>query len=495
MQISHPVNDPSLISYHRPELLKMLPGLELAMDCWHLLNTESRGSAKEKYLDKVVGESKQAYMARLKRSAYTPIYRDSIKAYAGLLSRFQLVDPPQSLLDYEQDVDLQGSSIQAFWNRADELAIRDGGCFIFVDMMGDNNAGTNFYDSLNDGRHPYLNLIERKDVINWSTSYYGGYERIEQATFRQVKSVATEGYGSVVEACYYDMRPGSVTEYRMKKSANGWSQVQEGEPRLMSVPFVPLVWYGASTSRFAQGDIPLNGLAELSIQHYQSTSDLQELIRKCAMPVPVRKGVTTPDGQPKPLYLGPNTAIDLGEGGDFKFEEPSGRSLYRHQKEIEHIEMLMDRSGLNFLYGANIKTATEASLRASQVASQVSAVVRHKTSSFKTVIRLWALYMGEQSQITKESGLAISDSLINRPLDPNGVAQIINLTGNGMLSLETALRELQRGGAIDPDLSIAEEVSRIRKDKAQAEADQLSLMVKQQEQSQPAEEQAQDESE
>ena len=125
MQITHPINDPSLISFHDPALVKLLPGLEVAMDCWNLMNTETRGSAKSKYLHKEQGESKTAYMTRLSRATYTPIYRDSIKAYAGLLSRFQLVDPPASLLQYEQDVDLQGSSIQAFWNRADELAIRD----------------------------------------------------------------------------------------------------------------------------------------------------------------------------------------------------------------------------------------------------------------------------------------------------------------------------------------------------------------------------------
>ena len=48
-------------------------------------------------------------------------------------------------------------------------------------------------------------------------------------------------------------------------------------------------------------------------------SDLHELIHKCAMPVPVRTGAKTgPDGQPLPLILGPNTAVDLDtEGGEF----------------------------------------------------------------------------------------------------------------------------------------------------------------------------------
>ena len=88
----------------------LLPSLELALDCWNLLDTTSRGSAKPKYLPRESAEPKSAYQARLDRSTYTPIYRDSIKAYAGLLSRFQLADAPQSMNTWESDVDLQGSS-------------------------------------------------------------------------------------------------------------------------------------------------------------------------------------------------------------------------------------------------------------------------------------------------------------------------------------------------------------------------------------------------
>jgi hypothetical protein len=227
------------------------------------------------------------------------------------------------------------------------------------------------------------------------------------------------------------------------------------------------VWYGASTSRFAQGDLPMNGLAELSVQHFQLRSDLQELIHKCSMPVPVRKGAPIgANGRPAPLILGPNTAVDLQDNGSFEFAEPTGRSIERHQAEIRHLEELMDRSGLNFLYGANIKTATEAALRASQISSQVSSLIRNKVSSFATVMRLWAAYAGELATLTPESGMAINDSLINRPLTASDIAQMVNLYGAGLLSKRTVLEELQRGGTLDPDLKIAIELERIKEDSA-----------------------------
>lgn len=478
MKVVHPTNNPGLVSYHRPELVDLLPGLELSLDCWNLLDTNGRGSAKPKYLVQEPAEPRKAYEARLHRSTYTPIFRDSIRAYAGLLNRFQLVDAPPSLTQSEANVDLQGSSIHSFWNRCDELAIRDGGVFIMVDMMPEQDEATNFLDQQRDGRRPYVILVERKDVINWSVAYNGGREFVQHATIRQIKSVPLEnGFGVALEPVYYVLKPNLVEEYRVEKSDGKWRQTLVSSMQT-TLPVVPLIWYGASTSRFAQGDLPMNGLAELSIQHYQMRSDLTELLHKCAMPVPVRKGAPVgADGRAAPLILGPNTAVDLpAEGGEFNFAEPTGRSLERHQAEVTHLEALMDRSGLNFLYGANIKTATEASLRASQIASQVASLVRNKISSFNTVMRLWAAYAGELASLTVESGIALNDSLINRPIDPSGIAQLVNLYNANLLSGETVLAELQRGGVLDPDLKITEEMTRIS-DEADAAMEKQAAMA------------------
>lgn len=464
MDVNHPINDDSLASYHRPELTALLPGLELVLDCWNLLDTNGRGSEKAKYLHKETAEPTGAYKERLHRSTYTPIFRDSIRAYAGLLNRFQLVDAPPSMISAEQNIDLQGSSIYSFYNHCDELAIRDGGVFIMVDMPPAEGE-TNYLDEQRDGRVPYLMLAERKDVVNWSVEYVRGREYIRHATVRQIRSrVADNGYGSIIEPIYLVLRPGSVETIRLEKRDGKWIQISEGRV-LTSLPVVPLVWYGASSSRFAQGDIPMGGLAELSIQHFQMQSDLFELLHKCAMPVPVRKGAPVgPDGRAAPLVLGPNTAVDLSDAGDFSFQEPSGRSLERHQAEIDHIEKLMDRSSLNFLYGSNIKTATEASLRASQISSQVSSLIRNKASSFATIMKLWAAYAGQLASLTPESGIAINDSLINRPIDPSGMAQLVNLFNAGILSKRTVLDELQRGGVLDPDLKIEQELARIEEE-------------------------------
>ncbi len=466
--INHPTNDPSLVSYHRPELVKLLPQLEQAYDCWTLLNADGLGAAKEKYLHREPAEPAEAYRSRLQRSTYTPVYRDSIRAYAGLLGRFQIIDAPPSMEAHDGNVDLQGSTMQSFLTLCDEMVLRDGGAFIMVDIMPENGVN-NFFDQISDGRHPYLISINRCDVVNWQVTYDRGREVVERVTVRQLRSVQDpeSQYGAKVEPVYFVLTPGKVETYRIVKSdASRWRN-QKIDEIATSMPIIPLVWYGATTNRFAQGDLPMDGLADLSIQHFQMRSDLSELLHKCAMPVPVRKGAPIgPNGQPAPLILGPNTAVDLpSEGGEFGFAEPSGKSLERHQSEIRHIEELMDRSSLNFLYGASVSTATEAALRASQVASSVSALIRNKAASFDTIMRLWAWYAGEQSSITAESGLSINDSLISKPIEASGIAQMVNLYSTGLLSRRTILDELQRGGVLDPDLVVDQEIERIEEDR------------------------------
>ena len=79
-------------------------------------------------------------------------------------------------------------------------------------------------------------------------------------------------------------------------------------------------------------------------------------------------------------------------------------------------------------------------------------------------MRLWAWYAGEQSSITDESGLAINDSLISKPIEASEMAQLVNLYSNELLSRRTVLDELQRGGVLDPDLVVDQEIERIEEE-------------------------------
>ena len=124
-----------------------------------------------------------------------------------------------------------------------------------------------------------------------------------------------------------------------------------------------------------------------------------------------------PDGSPK-LTIGPNSVLDLPEGGDFRWAEISGGSLQRHQEEVLHVEKLMKEASLSFLWGeGGNRTATEAALASSQVASQVRALIEGKP--VRQLLYFWTQYSGEK--LHAEAGISLSDSLLGKPMEATDV--------------------------------------------------------------------------
>ena len=304
----------------------------------------------------------------------------------------------------------------------------------------------------------------------------GGREIVEQAVVRTVQEKVSEDgkFGVELEPIYVVLTPGKFQKIRMERDNSSRWRMEVIAEGLTSLPVVPLIWYGATGCRFGIGTVPLVGLADLSIQHFQFRSDLAELIHKLSMPVPVRKGATLDEyGRPPALVIGPNTAIDLPIEGDFSFAEPSGSSLAQHQEEIKHIEALMDRSTLTFLYGeGGNRTATEAMLQGSQVQAQVATLIENKQSMFDLLLRLWAAYTAEK--IGSEAGLQISENLVMRPLEAQEVNAYLGLFADNAISHQTLLEELQRGHVLSSDIDLEEELARIEEEKKAAMEEAMS---------------------
>lgn len=478
--LSAPANDPKLVSYRRPELTALIPALRRAADCWDLLprnELDGEHSVRAHYLPKEMAEPRDAYLGRLARSSYPSTYRDSIRSFAGLLSRFTLVEPPTSFEAAKNDVDMRGSSLRRFLANIDQLVLRDGAAAVLIEMPPIDPNVTSRIEEIKSGRRPYLVPIERKQVINWRTHLEHGREVLDMLVIRMEEEIPDGDYGSKTEEVFMVLVPGAFRKVVLKSAGQGgWTEevIDEG---VTSLNEIPVAWFGATDNTMGMSTVVMDGLAQLSIEHMQLRSDLAELIHKCALPAGVRVGDSmNPDGTPKPLVIGPNSVLDLPEGGSFSWAEISGGSLQRHQEEVHHVEKLMKEASLSFLWGdgAN-RTATEAALASSHVSSQIRAMIEGKMSAFRQILYYWTQYTGEPMSV--EQGISLSDSLVARPMEANDVGQMVNMLTNNVISHQTTLEELQRGGVLDPDLSIEEELARIQEEKEAAVLDAQMMMM------------------
>lgn len=462
-KLDHPINDSSLPSYRHPALRDLADDLQRAYDVYHCL----RG-CKDRYLPQEPKEPDDAYQARLNRSTFADFYRASIHAFAGVLSKFSLKNPPSTLEDAADNIDLEGNSLIAWFMQVDSWMLRDGGLALCVEMPPGLPGSAAEEAAM--GRRPYLIARPRTKVLNWRVSVTDGVEALERVTLLEMVEAEDGEFGVKLEPRYRVIGRGQWWLFKIERNASndlvavlvdqGQYLGANGQP----LPVVPVVWYSSDQAGFGHGELPLRQVVEHSIDHFQQRSDLREKTHRCAMPVPVRIGAAPPSpGEArKPLVIGPNSVVDLDIGGSFTFAEPSASSLVEQRNQIAEVEKLIARQTLGFLYGdpGATKTATQASMEGAQTESAIVRIAQRKASAMQSLMAIWCLFTGEQ--LDDGAGLSMSSSIYERPMEAADIAQLQQLTGGmELISQRSAIEELQRAGRLKVTTSVDEELERL----------------------------------
>lgn len=456
MRLIPPNNDLNLPSFTRPEYQEIKEEMLLVWDCWNELK-----GGKQKYLTQEAKEPSEAYRDRLNRTAFDNRFKPAIAGHAGLLSDFSLTeDTAPSIKEAKNNVDMQGSDLHAFWQECDFLALRDGWCGILVEYPPANPSIQNNADFLQSGRRPYLVAVDRRDILNWHVEYVNGAAVIKRVTICE-RRLEPDGLFGVKEQTYYRVLvPGTWYLFQIVESNGNWQAVPI-EQGVTSLAVVPLVYYSVSETKLFEGLPPFLNLARLNVEHFQKRSQLNEVLRKCNLPVPVRKGLVKSAVDLKnlpPLIIGPNSVLDIPADGDFYFAEPSGSAIAATSSDLAKLEAAMDRVSLAFLVGGEgpQRTATEVVLDSAQTQSSLKLMAQRKASAAEQVFKLWTAYTGEATS----GGLNINESILQLPLSPEQVDRIESLATQGFISQQTLLMLLQVGKVLPREFDLEQEVSK-----------------------------------
>jgi hypothetical protein len=471
IELDHPSDDPSLPSYQHPALRDLAVDLRRAYDTYHCL----RG-VKEQYLPQESAEPDKAYTARLDRAVFSDFFRQSIHAFAGVLSKFQLHEPPATFEDAADNIDLEGNSLTAWFQEVDALMLRDGGIVLQVEMPATQPATAG--QEARQGRRPYLISRSRSKVLNWRVSVTDGVEALERVTLLESTEVEDGEFGVKLEPRYRVISRGAWQLFKIERnSSNDLVAILEDKDAYLAaggqpLPVVPCIWYSSDQAGFGHGELPLRQVVEHSIEHFQKRSDLSEKTHKCAMPVPVRTGVPP---NAKPLVLGPNSHVDLPNGGTFTFAEPSASSLAEQRQQIADVEQLIARQTLGFLYGdpGAVKTATQAGMEGAQTENAVARIAERKRSAMQSIMKLWTMFTGEE--LSEDAGIIMADSIYERPLEAQDITLLQQLTGGeSLVSRRSAIEELQRAGRLSATTSVDDELKRLKEEEPEP-ADDVDL--------------------
>jgi hypothetical protein len=423
---THPTNDPNLPSFVHPIAADHSPDLDLVLKVWRDV-----AGHKAEFIPKEFKENPKAYAGRLNRVAFDNRFAPAIRAHAGLLSDFAISEQaPTSMVEAAQNIDLCGNSWHTFSDGVDQHALRDGGAIVLVDYQTEDPEIDTLYKQAKSQRRPYLVEVDRRNILNWSIVDNNGRPTLDRVVIRESHLMPDGTFGVAEKTLYRLLTPGywQVWEIIDNKGKYAPLLVDEGETSLGEIP---IVWYSFDNAGLFASDLPFAALARLNIEHLQKRSDLNEVLHKCNLPVPVRKGApVNPATQKMPdLTIGPNSVVDVPENGDFKFAEPAGTAIASSMQDLGNLEAAMDRVALAFLSGGEVqRTATEVVLDSAQIQSAIRSLSRRKESLWSEVARLWAAYTGETYDNSLRP-IEVNERILKAPAQPQEIQVILDAIG------------------------------------------------------------------
>jgi hypothetical protein len=162
----------------------------------------------------------------------------------------------------------------------------------------------------------------------------------------------------------------------------------------------------------------------------------------------------------KTLTLGPNSGLDVPQGGDFKIVEVLGSSLQQHHNHLVHIESLIDRQTLSFLFSGGEKTATQSILESAQMQATLSSLGECKASVMENLFKLWGTFSGDT--VAADAGVDLSSTVFEAPVTKETLALAKELYNNDLLSRASVLMLESKLGLLPEGRTINQEEEAIR---------------------------------
>ena len=429
--------------------------------------TKAMRAAGKAYLPQEPAESDKAYENRLARAVLYNAFGQAIKDLRGKICAEEVKpaeDAPEEVKAWCEDVDLQGHNLHVFAARVLEDAIAFGLTHVLTDYPQGEPAKTRAEEQAS-GRRPYLVHIPAARLIGWRSRMQGGREVLEQVRIRE-EAVEPDGeFGEKTVSRIRVLEPGRYRLYEERKTATGtdWEVVDEG---VTSLSFVPLVTLYAGRKGFMVAEPPLLDLAHLNVQHWQSSSDQQQILHFARVPLLFGKMLqrSSEEGA-RPIEIGPNRLVEADDpAADLRYVEHSGAAIGAGRESLADLEDKMRRLAMDPLVKrAGAVTATERALDSSEATSPL----QDWAIALKDSLELALQFMGAWVKMPDGSTGSV---IVHDPGEGltgdayQAAAVVMDGFKSGLLSREATIEELKRLRIVDDELDVVEVAAQLERD-------------------------------
>jgi hypothetical protein len=232
-----------------------------------------------------------------------------------------------------------------------------------------------------------------------------------------------------------------------------WFLFEEGTVSLGEIPLATI--YGDRTG-FMTARPPLLDLAYLNIEHWQSSSDQNNILHVARVPILFAAGFE--DGA---LTIGANTAVVATDpNAKLQYVEHTGAAIGAGRESLKALEERMSLMGAQMLmHKPGSRTATEKAIDTAESDCALSAVVLNAEDAIEQALDFMAKWEG----LEDGGSIEINDDF-GGWMDTLDETTLLRCRELGILSAETVFNELQRRKVISEELQWLEEADRLKKE-------------------------------
>lgn len=432
----------------------MRPDWELARAL--LGGTRAMRDAGKAYLPQWPNEEQDAYDNRLATSVLFPAYQRTVSTLTGKpFSKPIHIEEnvPPKLVEFCDDIDLQGRNLHAFASDIMESALGYGLAGVLVDFPPAVEGVRTLADERKLGLRPYAIQIFPWQILGWIAARQAGKWVLLQLRIMECVEEADGPYGSRMVEQVRVLTPGAWETHRLNEKKD-WVLFEQGATSLPYVPFVP--FYGMRTG-FMTARPPLMECAHLNVAHWQSASDQQTILHVARVPILAVIGV---EDEKFSLTVGASSAVKLPIDGDIKWVEHTGKAIEAGAADLKDLEERMRQAGAELLVIDQKITATQVSTENAVGMCALQRIVQGAEDGLDQMLQIFADWL----KLPEGGNVTIFNDFATANLTDATTQMIKDWVAAGLLSKESAFKELQRRGAVSADLDWEDEMGRIEAD-------------------------------
>lgn len=444
-------------------------------------------AAGELYLPQFPNEQTADYTYRRENARFTNIYADIVSNLASkpFAEEVSLKDPaPSQYAALAEDIDGQGNNLNVFASQTFFAGVNYAIDWIFVDYSRVRPRTDGRPLTLDDQRkqklRPYWVHVPAKRMLAVYSDVVGGEQLFVHARISE-NITRREGFNEVCiervrvlnrEPIFAVGPEGEITDQivayapatfevwekvtRTVRKGSTWEVVDQGPVTIGVIPIVPFI-----TGRRKDGSWrfipPMQGVADLQIEHYQQETALKSIKELTAFPMLAGNGVQpalNADGSASPVPVGPRSVLyapptsgESASHGEWKFIEPSAESLRFLAEQVDSTEQAMRELGRQPLTATAGITVVTAALASQKASSAVQAWAFALKDSLEQSWALTAMYLNDNLEPEVE---VFTDFALESG-DEKGPEWLRDMAKRGRLSKPTEWAEAKRRGVLSGD--------------------------------------------